>query len=53
LEDVQVDWQELASRAGLKADPGVLEKTVGGRRAARFFTNVFYSWTSRDLVPRL
>jgi len=53
LEDVQVDWQDLADRHGMRAMPSTVESTATERRASRFFTNVFYPWTSRALFPAL
>jgi len=53
LEDLQVDWRDLSDRHGLRAMPSTVPCTPIERRAARFFTNPFYPWTSRDLVPTL
>jgi len=53
LEDVQVDWRDLTDRHGLRAMPSTVACTPIEQRAARFFTNPFYPWTSRDLVPTL
>jgi len=53
LEDVQVDWRDFSELHGLRAMPSTVASTPIERRAARFFTNPFYPWTSRDLVPTL
>ena len=53
LEDVQMDWSDLADRHGLRAMPSTVASTPIERRAARYFTNPFYPWTSRNLVPSL
>jgi len=53
LEDVQVDWSDLSHRHGLRAMPSTVARTPIERRAARYFTNPFYPWTSRELVPTL
>jgi len=53
LEDVQVDWRDLSDRLGLRAMPADMDRTPIERRAARFFTNPFYPWTSRSLLPSL
>jgi len=52
-ENVQVDWWDLMERVGLLATPA--NKTIDAteRRAARYFTNPFFPWTSRELRPRL
>lgn len=47
LEQVHVDWQDLVGRHGLWAMPSTQPRTVEERRATRFFTNVFYPWTTR------
>eukprot|EP00168_Porphyra_purpurea_P019021 TRINITY_DN7383_c0_g1_i1.p2 TRINITY_DN7383_c0_g1~~TRINITY_DN7383_c0_g1_i1.p2 ORF type:complete len:118 (-),score=20.57 TRINITY_DN7383_c0_g1_i1:212-565(-) len=52
-EDVQVDWADPGERADLFAAPSNQKNTPTERRAARFFTNVFFPWTSRDLTPGL
>ena len=53
LEDIQVDWRDLADRLGLRAMPSNMAHTPIQLRAARYFTNPFYPWTSRALVPTL
>jgi len=53
LEDVQVDWRDFSDRHGLRATPYTVTSTPIEQRAARFFTNPFYPWTSRDLMPAL
>jgi len=50
-EDVQVDWFDLSDRLGLFATPGNETNTVGERRAARYFTNPFFPWTTRSMHP--
>ena len=50
-EDVQVDWRDLGDRLGLRATPRNKHNSVSERRAARYFTNVFYPWTSREQQP--
>jgi len=52
-EDVQVDWWDLTERLGLLETPA--NKTIDAteRRAARYFTNPFFPWTSRELRPGL
>jgi len=52
-EDVQVDWEDLADRHGLRATLDDQVSSPTERRAARFFVNAFYPWTSRELVPGL
>jgi len=52
-EDVQVDWEDLSDRLGLRATPADQESSPTERRAARYFVNVFFPWTSRELVPGL
>jgi len=51
VEDLQVDWFELSDRLGLFATPANQPSTAEERRATRFFTNVFYPWTSRSMRP--
>jgi len=51
VEDLQVDWFDLSDRLGLFATPANQSPTAEERHAARFFTNVFYPWTSRSLRP--
>jgi len=50
-EDVQVDWFDLSDRLGLFATPANKRITAAERRASRYFTNVFYPWTSRSMRP--
>jgi len=50
-EDVQVDWFDLSDRLGLFATPANKRITAAERRDARYFTNVFYPWTSRSMRP--
>jgi len=50
-EDVQVDWFGLSDRQGLFAKPASKRLTPEERRASRYFTNVFYPWTSRSMRP--
>jgi len=52
-EDIQVDWEDLGVRLGLRATAADQDSSSTERRAARFFVNVFYPWTSRELVPGL
>jgi len=52
-EDVQVDWYDLSDRLGLRATPSNKQNSAAERRASRFFTNVFYPWTSREQQPGL
>ena len=52
-EDVQVDWQDLGDRLGLRATPSNKTVSTAERRASRYWTNAFYPWTSRDLSPGL
>jgi len=52
-EDVQVDWYDLSDRLGLHATPSNKQNSAAERRASRFFTNVFYPWTSRELQQKL
>ena len=52
-EDVQVDWYDLGDRLGLRATPSNKSNSTAERRLARYFTNVFYPWTSRDQQPGL
>jgi len=52
-EDVQVDWYDLSDRLGLRATPSNKQNSPAERRASRFFTNVFYPWTSREQQPGL
>lgn len=47
LEQVHVDWQDLVGRHGIFAMPSNQPRTAEERRASRYFTNVFYPWTSR------
>lgn len=49
LEQVHVDWQDLTDRLGIDAMPSAMPDTAEERRRTRFFTNVFYPWTSRPL----
>jgi len=51
LENVVVDFQDLRDRRGLRAVPSNTPDTAVERHAARFFTNVFYPFTSRVLNP--
>jgi len=51
LEHVVVDFQDLGDRRGLAAVPSNTPDTAVERRAARFFTNHFYPFTSRVLNP--
>jgi len=53
LEHMVCDWEDLVSRRGPLAMPSTTPDTSEERRLARFFTNAFYPWTSRDLHPRL
>ena len=50
-EDEQVDWFDMSDRLGLFAIPGNETNTVGERRAARYFTNPFFPWTTRSMHP--
>jgi len=50
-EDVQVDWCDLGDRLGLRATPSNKHNSAAERRASRYFTNVFYPWTSREQQP--
>jgi len=50
-EDVQVDWYDLGDRLGLRATPSNKQNSAVERRASRFFTKVFYPWTSREQQP--
>jgi len=52
-EDVQVDWWDLTERLGLLATPANKVIDAAERRAARYFTNPFFPWTSRALRPGL
>jgi len=52
-EDVQVDWADLGDRLGLRATAANQASSPTERRAARYFVNVFFPWTSRELVPGL
>lgn len=47
LEQVHIDWQHLVGRHGVFAMPSTQPRTAAERRATRFFTNVFYPWTTR------
>lgn len=49
LEQVHVDWWDLARRVGIFAMPSTMPQTADERHKTRFFTNVFYPWTSRSL----
>jgi len=51
--DVQVDWHDLSDRLGLRATPSNKCNSAAERRASRFFTNVFYPWTTREQQPGL
>jgi len=52
-EDVQVDWYDLGDGLGLRATPSNKTNSTAERRLARYFTNVFYPWTTRDQQPGL
>jgi len=52
-EDVQVEYEDLADRLGLRATPSSMPDTVTERRACRFFTNPFFPWTTRPMRPGL
>jgi len=51
VEHVVTDFQDLSERRGLRAVPSNVPENVAERRAARFFTNRFYPFTSRTLNP--
>jgi len=51
VEHVVSDFQDLGDRHGLRAVPSSVPDTAEERRAARFFTNAFYPFTSRVLNP--
>jgi len=51
IEHVVPDFQDLSERRGLRAVPSNTADTVAERHAQRFFTNVFYPFTSRVLNP--
>jgi len=50
-EDIQVDWAHLSERHGLFSTPANVPTSSAERRAARFFTNPFFPWTSRSMRP--
>jgi len=50
-EDVQTDWHDRAARLGLRAMPSDRTTSAAEWRAARFFTNPFFPWTSRSMRP--
>jgi len=50
-EDVQTDWYDRAARLGLRAMPSDRCTSATEWRAARFFTNPFFPWTSRSMRP--
>jgi len=52
-EHVQFDWWDLTERLGLFATPANKAINAEERRAARYFTNPFFPWTSRELRPGL
>jgi len=52
-EDIQVDWHDLGDRLGLQATPSNKTNSTEERRLARYFTNAFYPWTTRDQQPGL
>lgn len=49
VEQVHVDWWDLAGRLGIRAMPSTTPDTADERHKARFFTNVFYPWVSRTM----
>lgn len=49
VEQVHVDWGDLAGRRGIFAMPSTTPDTAEERHRARFFTNVFYPWVSRSM----
>ncbi len=49
LEQIHSDWWDLGRRLGVRAVPSTVPDTSDERHRARFFTNVFYPWTSRSL----
>ena len=51
VEHVVPDFQDLGDRHGLRAVPSNTPNTAVERRAQRFFTNHFYTFTSRVLNP--
>lgn len=51
VEHVVADFQDLADRRGLRAVPSNAPDTAAERHSQRFFTNVFYPFTSRVLNP--
>jgi len=50
-EDVQTDWYDRAARLGLRSMPSDRTSSAAEWRAARFFTNPFFPWTSRSMRP--
>jgi len=52
-EDVQVDWFDMGDRLGLNTTPSNKTNSTAERRLARYFTNVWYPWTTRDQQPGL
>jgi len=50
-EDVQTDWYDRAARLGLRDMPSDGTTSAAEWRAARFFTNPFFPWTSRSMRP--
>lgn len=53
VEQVHSDFVDLTTRLGLRAMPSTAPDTREERRAARFFTNVFYPWTTRRQLPSM
>lgn len=47
LEQVHVDWHDMSWRHGQFATPTLIVATATKRRATRFFTSVFFPWTTR------
>lgn len=53
VEHVHPDFTDLSERHGLRATPTTAPDTAEERRAARFFNNAFYPWTTRQQLPSL
>lgn len=49
VEQVHVDWWDLAGLLGIRAMPSTTPDTAEERHNARFFTNVVYPWVSRTI----
>lgn len=48
VEQVHVDWWDLARRLGVRTMPSSAPDTADERRSALFFSNAFYPWVSRS-----